>query len=664
MNPIDPAKAIVLSIDSNKGIEFLVELVKKIRPSRARNIAEAELKFQTLLSQLNEDPSLLFSLRKTLLSQFMDSNIIPALTESGVVSSRGFIQELIGKLKHKIIPSIQSPDDFLFVINRVFYVKTDYLWVEGINQDLWKKFFEILGIRINLTEAGLIKQLQKSLMILSYRIGTLGLEKEIADKFAENELGLQPFLGQNRQVIFYTDRCEGKQITEEGHLVLNEIIDALIRCTHSILWIKERGVESGSSLSLNFILTHLEQLIERMFIVVDVLNNDEIFDTDRFIVYFQTIIRNENRKNSISEFLSKNLGMVAYQVAEHKGKKGEKYIVATREEYWSLFRSSMGGGLIISFVAIIKNILTNLHFPLFWQGITYGTNYAGGFVLMDQTHTTLATKQPAYTASAIAASLDSQKQEKKPDLKNLAISVARTARSQIASFAGNLLVVFPVTYLLALCYKLIFGFKLAEGAAAAKLLEDQHPWHSLSILYACFTGFFLFLSGIIAGYVENNVVYGKIPERLKTHPILQFTLVPKRLNNLVHLVKNNAGAIAGSISLGFFLGFAGPIGHMTGLPIDIRHITISAGNTAIGFYGLDHQVTIGYLLTIILGVLIIGFLNFLVSFTLAFAVAVKSRGIHLRNYPEFLGILFRYFRRFPADFIRPPKQVRIVEELR
>ena len=118
VNPIDPAKAIVLSIDSNKGIEFLVELVKKIRPSRARNIAEAELKFQTLLSQLNEDPSLLFSLRKTLLSQFMDSNIIPALTESGVVSSRGFIQELIGKLKHKIIPSIQSPDDFLFVGGR------------------------------------------------------------------------------------------------------------------------------------------------------------------------------------------------------------------------------------------------------------------------------------------------------------------------------------------------------------------------------------------------------------------------------------------------------------------------------------------------------------------------------------------------------------------
>ncbi len=36
-------------------------------------------------------------------------------------------------------------------------------------------------------------------------------------------------------------------------------------------------------------------------------------------------------------------------------------------------------------------------------GMSYGSNYALGFVAMDQTHTTLATKQPAYTAAAIAA---------------------------------------------------------------------------------------------------------------------------------------------------------------------------------------------------------------------------------------------------------------------
>ena len=113
-------------------------------------------------------------------------------------------------------------------------------------------------------------------------------------------------------------------------------------------------------------------------------------------------------------------------------------------------------------------------------------------------------------------------------------------------------------------------------------------------------------------------------------------------------------ALVGNISLGVFLGMAGFIGKAFGIPFDIRHVTISAANVAIGFFGLDHNVTaseIGYTL---LGVFGIGFLNFAVSFGLAFFVAVKSRGIHLKDYPEFLGILWRYFKKFPGDFIKAP----------
>ena len=78
----------------------------------------------------------------------------------------------------------------------------------------------------------------------------------------------------------------------------------------------------------------------------------------------------------------------------------------------------------------------------------------------------------------------------------------------------------------------------------------------------------------------------------------------------------------------------------------------------IAFYGLDHKVPLGYLLTIISGVLMIGFLNFLVSFSLAFFVAIRSRRIRLREYTEFLGILGRYMRRYPADFFIAPAEPR------
>ena len=116
----------------------------------------------------------------------------------------------------------------------------------------------------------------------------------------------------------------------------------------------------------------------------------------------------------------------------------------------------------------------------------------------------------------------------------------------------------------------------------------------------------------------------------------------------------------GNISLGFFLGFAGILGKIAGLPFDIRHITISAGNTAIGIYGLGiENIPPYFLLAVFCGVLCIGLFNFLVSFSLAFLVAVKSRGIRFAQYPRFFGILWRYFKQHPGEFILPPAKTEV-----
>jgi site-specific recombinase len=238
------------------------------------------------------------------------------------------------------------------------------------------------------------------------------------------------------------------------------------------------------------------------------------------------------------------------------------------------------------------------------------------------------------------------------------VTVAKVSRSQIASFAGNLLLVFPGTWLLAWLYDKIAGAKLVSGEAAVKMLRDQHPWQSLSLLYACNAGFFLFLSGIIAGYVQNKIQYGHISERLQTHPILRLSIPAERLRRLADYVEKHAGSLVGNIALGFFLGMSGFIGEIFGIHFDVRHITISSGNTALAVYGLGFgNVGLSYLATVIGGVLGIGFFNFLVSFSLAFLVAAKSRGVRLREYPEFMGILWRYFRTNPLDFIRPRRRL-------
>lgn len=654
-----PKGAVVLSIDiSKRGLPFLIEFVNKIRPGSHNNIQLAELNFRAMLYTLQQDRSMLFTLRRSLLSLLLRANIVPTLTESGLSSSRGFIQELGKKMRHKLLPAIQQRNDFLFVLNRVFYKKTDFKWVETIDKDLWKSLFEIIGFEIDLQDEKLLKQLGQSLQILSYRLANAGLEEEIQQRFDFINNAVYPFLEQNRLIGMFLDGHHNKAYSEEGKILVNNIVESLHNCKQSLLWLKDQRINEGTSLALTFLMLRMEQTIDRLLLIMDVLDFDQEFDIDRFIGYFSTVVKFENTKNSLGTFLSDNLSLLAYQIAEHKGRKGEQYIAFRRRDFLKLFNSAMIGGFVISFIAIFKNLLSKLPSVPFWQGFLYGSNYAFGFVLMDQVGGTLATKQPAYTASSIAGSLDARKNIGDPDLKNLAVMISRVSRSQIASFAGNLIIVFPLTYLLALSWHWMTGIKLASGDAALKLLTDQHPFQSLSLLYACFTGFFLFLSGIIAGYVENSIVFDKVPERVATHPVFSYTMSPKKLNKLVEFIRTNSGSMVGSISLGFFLGFAGPIGKIIGIPFDIRHITISAGNTAIGFYGLDHHMPLFFMIQVLAGVLIIGLLNFLVSFSLAFYVALQSRGIKLKDYPQLIQYVWKYFKSHPRDFIFPPKRPR------
>jgi len=641
-----------------KGLNFLVSLFSEIRPASGKKRKNAEKNLQRVTEQLREYKIVLANTQHAFLSQLIDSDLSSAITESGIPLARGFWQELSNRLKHKLLPRLQDEKDFLYVINNVFFRKSDYEWVESIPRQSWIGFFEAVGFSFSPQHNSLKKELLQALKILSFQVAQLGLEREVLNYLpVEEQHNDTAFVLQNYKVHEVEKLLMDNATDRDISVVSQELKDILQNCYDLIDHIRESHSEKGASIQQTYLLLILANRLQRMQLVMDVLDGDTKFDTGRFVDIFRLLVRNEKRKNSIREFLSQGVGYLAYQIAEHKGSKGHRYITDTRREYYRMIFSAMGGGLIICFIAIFKNLIGKLKLAPLPQGFLYSVNYSVGFIMIEGTGSTLATKQPAFTASAVAGSLDTKKHSE-PDLENLAITVAKVSRSQIASFFGNLIIVFPVTFLLAWGYDEIFHQKIAEGDAAMKMLTDQHPWRSLSLLYACFTGFFLFASGIIAGYWQNKIRYGLIKDRLKKHPVLKLSLSAKRLNRLANWVENNFGALVGNIALGFFLGFAGILGKILGIPFDIRHITISAGNSAIAVYGLGFDnIPPYFLLAVFGGVLMIGFLNFLVSFSLAFLVAVKSRGIRFAEYPRFFRILGRYFLQHPRAFILPPKKI-------
>lgn len=636
-------------------LAFLADLFNEIRPRRLKRLSSAEIRLQQLILLLQEHPPLLANLHTAVATVLAHTDFVPALTDSGMLLSRGFVQEFTSRLSHKLLPALPQENEFIYIINRIFFLPTDYLWVEAIDRNAWKSFFELLNIKVDQQSAALQEQLSKALTILSYKVANLSLEPEVARLLPAALLPQNPFIRQNHLVNQLNTKTEHRIPEEYGLPSLSDLNQLLAECMEEAQQIREQQAVRGASLSLSYIMLVMTYCLERMKMLAEILENSRNLNTDRLVDVFRLEVRYEKRKNSIRELFSQSFGYIAYQIAEHKSTKGDKYITTTRAQYYKMMVSAMWGGLIVCLIVLFKNLLGRVHFLPVWMGVAYSVNYSLGFVAIEETGSTLATKQPAFTASAVAMSLDTRKSEQ-PNLYNLAVTVARVVRSQFASFFGNLIIVFPVTYGIAFLFDLCFGHPLAEGAAAMKLLNDQHPWKSFSLLYAANTGVFLFISGLIAGFIQNKIQYSRVAERMQMHPVMRRTMPAGRLSRLAHYIEHHAGSLTGNIILGFFLGMSGIIVKLFGIPFDIRHITISAGNVAIGAYGIGLQnLPWRFLLEVILGVLGIGFVNFIISFSLAFIVAVKSRGIQLNDYPEFIRILWRYFKKYPLDFIRPRK---------
>lgn len=647
--------SVPVSEGREEALRFLRALIGHVRPASDRP-GEAEGRLRGFIERMDADPALADSLRQAIRTCLHEADLLPLLTESGLTVSRSLGRELSNRIKHKLLPRLRDENDFLVVIDTVFHDPEDFRWVELVPSGLWGEFLSRLTIDAEGAGHWIGSQLLRSLDILSVHVAHLGCEPEVAGFLPDpRPMVTNPFMLQQESIRALHRPEEGPG--PDGRRERSDRAKATIRlCRITIGRIRANMQERGASLAQTFILYQMDRHLERMSIILDIIDGDGRIDMERLSDYFVQVVRNQNRKYSIREFLSQTTGYLAYQIAEQKGRRGHSYITRTKSEYRDMLFSAMKGGLIVCFVALFKNLLSLLRMAPFWQGLAYSLNYSAGFLLIDRTGSTLATKQPAYTANSVAGSI--QKGRGGTDaMQGLVETVVSVSRSQFASFLGNLVVVFPGTYLLAWALDMLFGFRIAEGEAAMKLITDQHPTRSLSLLYACNTGVFLFLSGIINGYVQNKMRYGRIAERIRLHPGLASTFAPEKLGRIASFWDRNAGSVAGSVALGFFLGMAGLLGRFFGIPFDIRHITISAGNASIGLYGIDHtNLPLRDLATVFMGILGIGFLNFLVSFSLSFYVAMRSRGLRLRHWKEFMRSLRNQILRNPLAFVLPPRR--------
>jgi site-specific recombinase len=638
---------------ADQPVELIADLVSQMRPGKHQHSDHAVHAIQALCHVLHNHPEYVTQLRTAILTLLGQRKPVSLIVDAGIHPNSGFFSELSRRVGHKFLPEAVDPAYLKDLFGQIFSAPDDDRWVLVVPDDVWLQLLTALRLEEASPEelAACRKSLFDAAQVLSYRLSALGLEPELIRNYPELEDHSSPFIMQNTE---FSQFLEG---TPHSADAIRHILVMLDQCRKIIGKIRRASSQTGTSIRLTFLLQRISQHVQRMELLLDIIARQMTTEDEQvlYIKLLKTLVYAECHKNDVRQHWRENMELLALRVTENASRTGEHYITETRSEYFALLRSAMGAGLIIGIMAMIKVITAGHHYAPLTEAIFFSLNYGLGFVLIHILHFTVATKQPAMTAAAIAASIDGNDGKSK-DMDKLVGIIAQTMRSQTVAIIGNVILALPTAMLIAWLIYTLTGHHFVTPEKANKMLADIHPLYSGALFYAAIAGVCLFLSGLIAGYHDNLAIYNRIPQRLRALRWLKRLLGEARLDRVAHYIENNLGALAGNFYFGCLLGGMAAIGVLLGLPIDIRHITFSSAFAGFSFVGLDFAFSWQVLAVALLGIWLIGTMNLVVSFSLALYVAMKSRKVTFAQWRHLITALFKRLVTQPRQFFLPPKR--------
>lgn len=625
----------------------LADLVRAMRRVKATDRVSI---FTATFELLDEEPSLGEGVRAYAARLLRAARVTSAFADLGLLPGHGFFAELRERMTARVLPSRRPPHDLVELLRDIFDAG-DALWLDSLDDATIEGLFRRIAPTDRVALGTLAHGTLRAIDLLSHRLAASGEDPSIVlfdPTVVDHD---SAFLGQAALILEFTRELRIElglaqglastttATTDHARVMLRQCRDALVQ-------LRKRAPRTGTTLRMSYDLERLDDVLERLSLLLDTMGRDDTAAWRARITLFRRLVVAHSEVERVMPLILRGSQLIATEIASRAAKTGEHYITRTRREWGHMWLAAGGAGLIVALMACVKVYMAAGHAPPLLEAAMFSANYALGFVLVGALGLTIATKQPAMTAAAIASSIEGPI---KRDTRPLVHTIQCLVRSQLAAILANCLVAIPAAFGLSRLHRLLLGTAVASVEKAEHLVAELDPLASFAWPHAALTGLWLSSSGVVAGYVASSIHARHIPERIaRSGPITRVFGV-RRAARIGAIVGDHGGTIAGSVVLGILLGSTGTFGRLLGLDVDIRHVSFASANLGLaletlGFSSFDIGRTV-------LGIAGIGALNLSVSFTLSLLLALHARRCSLKDVPQ-LGrdLVNSLFRDFLAWF--------------
>ncbi len=649
---------------------WLEELVGWLRtegpvPTRRGRLAPVEstgsARLRLLVEVLAESPFHCDAVRAVVARVLSETSALRLLTDVGLSGGRGLLGDAAARLALRWVPSGPEERDLTALLWRLFPTAADATWLDELAEEHVNALFLLLrGQEPFPVFAPLSEAVADAVVVLAARSSAYGTASDVLSRLPPGPLGQSPFLRLQRACEALREAvCEGTpgEGMEDGELepTRSRCADALAQCHAAVHAVFRQMEESAVDTDLVYRLDQLALVLERLERLLWLLAPERpqtvAQGAKRLLA---TLVRSHVDERSVTRLFRGSVRYVARRIFEHTGEVGRHYITTSKDEYRHMVKAAAGGGLLTVGTAGLKLMITFAALPLFFEGIAASGNYAISFMLLQLFGFALATKQPSMTAAAFAATVDLKSGDK--GMRGLVEQLARISRSQLASVIGNLGAVSLGCAVVGAGLWAVRGRPMLEADEAGYVLHSLHPFESGTILFAAITGVLLWMSSVFGGWLENLVHYRRIPEAVARHRGLVRLLGEAGAQRVGELLKKNACGLGANIGLGVLLGMTPVACKFFGIPLDVRHVTLSTGTLALAAASLpvEHLLHPDFLWAVA-GIGFVAVMNLSVSFSLGLNAAVRSRGMKPVGFLRLARAVLAGGIRSLSDFILPPQ---------
>ena len=640
-------------------LQLIRRVIAVLRPLR-RDDEQAEGLRTQMLERFESDNELLLSFRHHVVHFLATRRLVTFFTDSGILPGTGFFSEWFRILGNRLLPQVPDERRLKDCLHVVYDHPDDWRWLEQqppeFSQRFWAALAPIEELR-SIDWLSIQDQILDAVLLLAHRVSGLGIEGELMRASPNFDNNAPRFIALSAEALDFVNAFRERihspePSTDDG----SQLIVMIDQCDEFLAQIRKRALTIGTSLHLSYILTRSEQSLERLRELVAILvsaDRNRVEAVAAWSDFAHDAFLAENRRNSLRFYMAQLSQLMAVRVTENAARSGEHYICETPADYSAMWRSAAGAGVLIGAMALLKIFAGALHAPLFVEAVMFSLIYGLGFVLIYLLGMTVATKQPAMTAQTLAGLLSDIKPNRAADIERVVDVIAAVCRSQLAAIGGNVMLALPVAIGIGWGLSELAGQPLVPLEKGAHLLDDLDPlgW---ALPHAAIAGFYLFLSGLITGYFDNQAAYSDFGARIARLRWLRRLIGKSRAERFGAYFQNRLGGIMGNFLFGCMLGSTGVIGTILGLPLDIRHIAFSSANIGYSLVAFDFALPLQALLWGALGIALIGLTNLTVSFALALRTALGARRVEFEHWTPLLSATWRRFRYQPSTFLLPP----------